>query len=242
VSSSAFTPVQYEQVYPPGIEHHFWNLARNRVILSKVCRFVPSGARLLEIGCGRGIVVEYLRAHGLDCLGCELASLEVPPHLAGVLFAGEDAFGLAPGLRREIGALLVLDVLEHLSDPEEFLRRALDAYPEATRVLITLPARPELWSNYDEYYGHVRRYTLAMACELSARLPLRVLECRHFFHTLYLPMRLGRALGSSRDVVFAPPRARGLHRLLSRALAVDQQLLPGGWPGTSIIAVFERRS
>jgi hypothetical protein len=48
------------------------------------------------------------------------------------------------------GAILLRDVVEHIEDAGTFLRDLLRAFPNARHVLIAVPARMELWSNYDE--------------------------------------------------------------------------------------------
>ena len=66
---SAVGPPQFENddfdlAYPPGIEYHYWNLARNHIIEHQLNAITSSGIRILEIGCGKGIVVDYLRRKG----------------------------------------------------------------------------------------------------------------------------------------------------------------------------------
>jgi hypothetical protein len=138
--------------------------------------------------------------------------------------------------------VLLLDVLEHLPDPAEMLRSLTLAFPELATVLVTLPARSELWSNFDEYYGHYRRYDTAMATHLLRSAGLTVVESSYFFHSLYWPMRLSVGLGSRRSLeMSAPkPRARLLHHALARVLEWDARLVPAGWSGTSVLAVARR--
>jgi len=238
LKGTAYDPVHYQEGYPEGIEHHFWNLARNHVILRRLRRYSVPSQRVLEIGCGRGIVVEYLRAHGIDCHGCELAAIEVPPTLCPWVRTACDAFELDAEQRRAADVLLLLDVIEHLDDPQDFLRRTLEAFPGAARLLVTVPARPELWSNFDHYYGHRCRFTLATLRELVGGLPLRELDCGYFFHALYPLMYLASRMGRDREVVLRAPRLATLHALLSRMLSLEERVLPPNWIGTSIVGSY----
>ncbi len=56
VTKTSFSDVQLAETYPPGIERHFWNHARTRILAATLRR--AGGAtgfrRVLEIGCGRG--------------------------------------------------------------------------------------------------------------------------------------------------------------------------------------------
>ena len=70
MTMSEYTIEQYAENYPPGIEHYFWNIARNAIIARALKRGRMDAWPLLDIGCGRGIVVEYLRSRGINCIGC----------------------------------------------------------------------------------------------------------------------------------------------------------------------------
>ncbi|MFH0901544.1 MAG: hypothetical protein V2A73_13030, partial [Pseudomonadota bacterium] len=65
---TAFRDDQYEAAYPAGIERHYWHQYRNALIRCKLG--APTADRcILEIGCGRGHVVDYLRRHGYESWG-----------------------------------------------------------------------------------------------------------------------------------------------------------------------------
>lgn len=182
--------------------------------------------------------MQYLRENGLDCRGCDLSPYQpVTPALGAVIRYGVDAVDLPAAEREAVATLLLLDVLEHLREPAAFLRRAVAAFPRLRRVLITLPARPELWSNYDAFYGHHRRYDRAAAAALATDAGLVPLRCRYFYHALYLAMALQRLLGIERQVAFQPVRGDALHRLVAAGLYLDDLCLPGALPGTSVMVV-----
>jgi hypothetical protein len=107
--------------------------------------------------------------------------------------------------------------------------------PALTHVLVTVPARMELWSDWDVHYGHFRRYELStLASELTGA-GLTVLSVRYFFHALYGPMFATR--GHRRATTIAAPKATRLHRSLGEAFVLEASLVPPWVPGTSIIAV-----
>ncbi len=104
----------------------------------------------------------------------------------------QDCLHLDAEFRRSVDALLLLDVLEHIEDDVGFLRAIGDGFPNSRALIVTVPARAELWSNYDTHYGHFRRYdrpTLATTLEAGG-FTLR--HQRYFFQELYLPMLLAR--------------------------------------------------
>ncbi len=231
---TAFSEDQYEEAYPLGVEAHFWHVARNATIADQVERAGMSRGPLLEIGCGRGIIVDHLRRRGIDCVGCDLARPPVASHLAAYVFPGCDFRLLSPERRASITGVLLCDVLEHLPVQGELLG-ALSAYfPSLRRILVTVPARSELWSEWDAHYGHFRRYDTRMLAEEIRGAGLELVTARYFFQALYPPMLLARRRRSTRS---AAPRALSFHRFLGKALFLEGRVVPRWVPGASLLAV-----
>ena len=243
-SGTGFTASEYASNYPDGMDRHFWNRARNRVIERRVRRALAvAPGRVLDIGCGRGIVVDHLRRWGVDCSGVEIS--QAPPLNAAVashLQMGCDIADLPADVRQIVRVGLLLDVLEHLPDPNTFLHRCRTILPGLKALVITLPARQELWSNYDEHYGHFQRHRLEDLPGLLLALPVRSLDTSYFFHGLYPPMLILNRLGCQRSFEFRPPGG-GLvgvvHRIMGGVFSLEDRLVPRRWPGTSLIALAE---
>src|SRR5262249_1716847 len=147
---AVFDEEQNANASPPGIEWLYWHRARNRIIHRKLRPCLRPDEQVLDIGCASGTVVAYLRERGGLCEGVDLAPRGyVVEGARGHVRQGVDAFADPPERRARFAALLLLDVLEHLPNPGEFLARCDESFPFAHHVLVTLPARPELWSTYD---------------------------------------------------------------------------------------------
>jgi hypothetical protein len=161
----------------------------------------------------------------------------VLPRIAEHLSLGSDAFELHPDLRRSFTVLTMLDVLEHLEDPRAFLARCAECFPNARHAFVTVPARMELWSNYDEYYGHELRYTRETLAALAGdRLRL---ECSgYFFHALYLAARAQKLVSKTRSLDITPPRRRTVHGALGWIFDREEALVDPRLPGTSLWASF----
>ena len=240
-AASAFTADQRSGAYPAGIGAHYWHLTRNRVVLGAL-RTAGAAAPVLDIGCGPGTTVRYLRERGLDCTGADLAHYEATdPDLARAVRYGQDVFALPAAERDRVRTLLLLDVLEHLPEPSAFLRRCVEAFPRVGHLVITLPARQELWSNFDAHYGHVRRYDRPSATALCRDAHLDVRRCDYFFHALYPAIALQRLVAVARTVEFAAVRHRRWHRLLAALLYRDAVWVPGAVPGSSLLLVTRPR-
>ena len=241
-SDGGFTTSEYASAYADGMERSFWNRARNQVIERRVRRALAvAPGRVLDIGCGRGIVVDHLRRSGVDCVGVEIS--KAPPLNADVapyLRVGRDIADLSAELTGAVRVALLLDVLEHLPEPNAFLHRCRNTLPALRALVITLPARQELWSNYDEHYGHYQRHRLEDLPGLLAGLPVRSLDTAYFFHGLYLPMLILTRLGRKRSSEFRPPGrgvAGAVHQVMGGVFSLEDRLVPRRLPGTSLIAL-----
>jgi SAM-dependent methyltransferase len=230
---TTYSADQYDQNYPPGIEHYFWNIARNAIIARSLKRSGMEGWPLLDIGCGRGIVVEHLRRRGMDCIGCDLAYAPIPDHLRSVVLAHTDFAELPIDRRQKIRGVLLCDLIEHLPEPIEFLHRIKTALPALERVLVTVPARRELWSNWDRHFGHFLRYDLRLLRETLDAAGFKPLFGGYFFHSLYLPAFLLR--GSRRSIAVNPPSSLWLHVIAGAAFRLEEMITPSVVPGTSAI-------
>jgi 2-polyprenyl-3-methyl-5-hydroxy-6-metoxy-1,4-benzoquinol methylase len=236
-----FDQKQFTSAFPIGLEAHYWNLVRNRMILDRVKRL--GGGCVLDVGCGPGIVVDYLRQQGVNCRGVELAPLNVSKHLNEFIRTGMAAQDLPKAERNSTDIIILGDVLEHLPEPAEFLRLLSDAFPNLKAFIIAVPARTELWSNYDIYYGHFRRYDLALARSTIASAGLTTIDAQYLFRLLYLPARLLLAITGRRPTeIKAPARiSKVAHKIISYLLLADAFGLPNALPGTSVLITASGR-
>lgn len=238
---TAYSAQQYEQNYPQGIGDYFWNLARNHVIADTLRAAGLTDQPMLEVGCSTGVVLRYLRARGMDCQGCELGLPPVAPEVMDHVHLGVDACDLPEDLRNRITVLLLCDVIEHVPEPEVFLGRLRGAFPNARHLLVTVPARREIWSNYDDYFGHFRRYDRPLLDRELAAAGWAPSTRRYFFHALYAVMAVLNLLGVKRGVDQSAPSRPGLHRLMAAMCRWEARLLPAALIGSSLIAVAQRR-
>jgi SAM-dependent methyltransferase len=235
MKSTTFTDEQYTRPFPPGVDAHYWHRARNRIIWRKLRPLLSASSRVLDIGCGPGIAVDFLRRRGIDCRGVDTGSPpNVVPGAASHLSLGADAFELPD--RDSFDVLMMLDVLEHLPDPRAFIAHARERFPNARHLFVTVPARMELWSNYDEFYGHERRYTRDALRELDG--PWRLVSSGYFFHALYVAARAAQLVSKTRSLDVHAPARRALHDAVGWLLDREEALAPSRLVGSSLWAVF----
>jgi SAM-dependent methyltransferase len=244
---TTFDAEQYAECYPPGIEHGYWSVARNWFIADALADAGRRGlwdgqGKILEIGCGTGIVVRFLREQGYDATGVELAAAPILPGVAAHVRTGVPAAALPPAEREQVGAILLLDVIEHIEHPDRFLAEIAGAFSNCRCFLLTVPARQEIWSNYDDHYGHYRRYDRISLASALWHAGLAPETPRYLFRPLYLAALLLTLLRRPRQTVLAAPRWPRAHRLLAGTLYwLERALAPfGALPGSSLIVLATR--
>ena len=215
--------------YPTGIENHYWSIARAKIISEAIDyaeRFGirKTSGRILEVGCGPGVVVKALRSMGYDVFGCELGTPVVRNEVKQYIKTGVFAENLDFSFRKSIETILLLDVIEHIQNDSDFLRHLLQSFPNCNSVIVIVPARPEVWSNYDSYYRHYRRYTTT-SLKLSINSSgLSSISMRYFFFSLYLAALMLKTLRIKRQVRLNTPGYPSIHRLVSAFLEIEGAL------------------
>ena len=104
----------------------------------------PTASRVIEIGCGSGATVRWLKQTGRieKAWGMELfesAALQARVHFDEVVVGDAEALieTVFPGLQFDL--MLCLDVLEHMVDPWRFLTRAQRLLAPGGRLIISVP-------------------------------------------------------------------------------------------------------
>lgn len=168
----AFAPdlARQGKSFKPGIfgelakreEKNFWFQYRNRLILWALQTYRPDYRSFFELGCGTGFVLLGIAGQNRDAT---LSGADV--FVAGLAFASQRL----PGVEllqmdgrhipyvAEFDALGAFDVLEHIDEDESVIAQIHAALKPNGTVLITVPQHAWLWSSFDEYACHVRRYS-----------------------------------------------------------------------------------
>jgi SAM-dependent methyltransferase len=214
--------------------------------LQRLQRIVPGG-RLLEIGCGRGQLLQEARRRGFVPAGIELS-----PHAAAVanraLGPGTVAVGgydTLDGTKATYEAAVLVDVVEHVPNPVTLLdaiHRVLE--PEGTLLLVT-PSVTSLtsrllgrrWMEYKpEHLCYFSPRTMRMALEKAGFESIEI-EPNHkvvslgYLHAHFqrFPVRLMTPLLALAVRIGPQPLVRRPLRLLaSGMLVIARRRKPGG--------------
>jgi SAM-dependent methyltransferase len=82
----------------------------------RLLRLIPPGGRLLDVGCGHGLLLDEARAAGFEAEGLEL-SRDAAAHARDVLGLTVHEHPLAQHTADPYDAIVLADVIEHLDDP-----------------------------------------------------------------------------------------------------------------------------
>lgn len=236
---TAFTDEEFDGIYPEGIERNFWHTCRNRFILEGLSPHLT----YMDVGSGRGVVTDYLYKHGVAIEGAELGDSNPMLNNTVPIHHKTDATELSLAQRLQIQALTFFDVIEHIEQPIPFLESMLAAYPNVTEMVFTVPARQEIWTNFDEFNRHFMRYNLTDMQRVVNSLGFRVVTNRYFFQSLYwLLFAKTRFSRANRDEQQRPPKGimAGIHRIIGNLMFWESKLLPKHWYGSSVFCVCRR--
>jgi len=240
----------YGRMYRDLYERHWWWRAREVEVLRWVRRLLPPGstqgqpAKILDIGCGDGLtwpqLAEFGRVEGIepDARLVDPAS----PRRAHIEIASFPA-----GRPRDTSydLVLMLDVLEHIEKDRSALERVASLLSEMGHLILTVPALPWLWSEFDVLNGHQRRYRRGDLRRLLLAAGLEVTHLRYYFVWTVLPLLARRLLfrsdaaGESRFLRVPPAPINRLLEVLSVAEHRLTERLPMPL-GSSLFAVARK--
>jgi SAM-dependent methyltransferase len=242
---------------PVSMEPHWFELAtsdhflirrRFEVLLRIGKGFLRPEWQFLEVGCGHGLLQRQLQTRaGLTVDGFDLC---LPALLRNEAERGQlyyyNIFDFAPAFAERYNVIFLFDVLEHIEDDVGFLKACLFYLKPGGRVIVNVPARMELFSNYDRMIGHVRRYTMQTLRQCGNSAGLSIETATYWGLPLY-PVALMRKIllrvannRSGLGMGFKPPGgalANSALGLLSQLEFIPQRVL-----GTSITSIFKKSS
>ena len=183
-------------------EHYWWHVAKRQLVVQLLQRYFPAPGVLVEGGIGSGRNLSEFQQLGYQVKGLDVMSeaVERGKQIGLNDVRQHDLERAWPWDAGSVQAVVLLDVLEHLADPVQALKNAAAALRPDGGLIVTVPAYPWLFSDWDKRLGHHRRYTAKLLKENVAAASLKIAYLSHW-NSFTLP-----------GAVFV----RGLDRLLSR--------------------------
>ncbi|MBI5153660.1 class I SAM-dependent methyltransferase [Candidatus Poribacteria bacterium] len=246
---------EYERMYELE-DSYWWFQGRLRIIRSVLERYLPArprSGRVLDVGCGTGLMLQTLAAW--RPIGLDFSRLALK-------FCGQrglhqtiqgDVVHL-PLADESLDLILALDLMEHVERDDLLIREFNRVLRPGGHLMITVPAHPCLWSDHDIALHHYRRYTytsLKKVLRLGRFQPVKYSYGIYFLHPIIVVFRrLQRLWQESTGIKHARPRThliplpRPINALLVRVLHLEAFLLRHfNLPqGTSLIALARKET
>lgn len=176
---------------------YWWLAGKYRIIDDVVGRLspvLPSPARILDLGCGPGNLLDFLRPRG-DIYGSDYSADALGFCLdRGYRRLFRADFHSLPISSESFDLVTCIDVVEHLKDDRRALQELHRILRPTGRLVLSVPAFQALWGDHDTLYGHYRRYTTSEVREKLAEAGFEVLRCTYFEPLFFLPLLVYRRL------------------------------------------------
>jgi SAM-dependent methyltransferase len=181
------TPCDAPKEYLDDI--YAWDEAR-RALVSKLLKRFNAAGTILDVGCGPGTVWPGFRCYAVDNNPDEIRKAREK----GIAAVCADARDMPFNARFRVGTVLMLDILEHMENPELAVREARRVLAVGGILIASVPLHPGLWSPHDKNVGHLRRYRPGELDTLLEREGFEVLY-RTCWNILGIPGALIRKAG-----------------------------------------------
>lgn len=168
---------------------YWWHVNKRRVVVRFLSLWAVTSGRLLEVGCGGGLLSAALTRDGWNVVAGDrnpeaLAFAREQGVRHAVAFDANAAWPVASG---RFDLVLMLDVLEHLADDAHAARELHRVLRPGGAALLTVPAHPFLFSDWDRLLGHYRRYRRAQLVSLVQNCGLKPLMVSYWNTVAFLP-------------------------------------------------------
>ncbi len=225
-------------------DRHWWYTARRKIIadlIRRECR-VPSGAQILELGCGTGHNLAMLSDFGhVEGLELDDEARALSEKRLGRKVMSSPLPELADVQDRHYDLIGAFDVIEHIEDDSAALTSIATKLKPTGKFIMTVPAHQWMWSAHDVVNHHKRRYSRGSLKRLIEGSPLK-LDRVGYFNSLLFPLavaeRAASKLRRKEDADVKLPSAP-LNAALEKIFETERYLvgrlpLP---PGLSLFAV-----
>lgn len=159
-----------------------WYFETRKNFISKYLTGINRGVRVLDIGCGDGMVKRLLP-------NCQVIGIDVEPAYTGALRGSAENL---PFRENRFDIVTCFDVIEHVPDQEKAIQEIKRVLKPGGLACLTVPLYPWLWSEHDEKVGHIRRYYPGELKEMLCKNGFIYVHDRLFFSILLPVVILAR--------------------------------------------------
>ena len=194
---------------------HWWWVANRRFALAAASRAAASGPHL-DADHQTGALLDAI-SHDLGgaAFGVTASAWDAGDARHPTVVASPLELALRDG---SVGSVFVVDRLEYFTEDEPALREAARVLRPDGVLVLTVPANPSLWTEYDVVLGHQRRYSPASIRAVLEREGFEVIDVAYFFAWL-TPITLVLARTPLRSLLLRDAeRSSFVHRRINTIL------------------------
>ncbi len=158
------------------VARHPWWHARARLTLAFLEKYqVHVPAEILDAGCGWGVTLKALEGRGYHAIGMDISRMTLEKlDSPGRQLIEADLTKPLPDGHPTYDAVLALDVIEHIDDDRAAVATLSELIKPGGLLILSVPALPEFFTEFDQIQGHRRRYTPETLARSLDSSPLRV--------------------------------------------------------------------
>lgn len=196
-----------------------------RARAKRIKKLIPPGGSVLDVGCGRGIMLAVLQKEGFKCFGVERSENSARSAIAsGVqVFAGD--LRDAPFDKESFDMITYWQVLEHLENPLQSLMRSFELLKPGGKLLLQVPdvdgfqsvLSTDHWFHLDPP-RHLWHFNSRSLDFIAAKCGFALLKRKHFsleYGPFGMLQSIMNMLGFKRDSLFG--MMMGMEKNLSAA-------------------------
>ncbi|MDO8555707.1 MAG: class I SAM-dependent methyltransferase [Nanoarchaeota archaeon] len=233
-------PAEYQAMYEVE-DTHAWFRAKREMLLLLLKKFSRPGAKILDVGCGTGVIASALAKNnavvGLDISAQALAFARKRDASISWIKGDAQAVKFKPN---SFDVVLASDVVEHVKDDVKALENMHRVLKPGGKVIITVPALEMLWGRDDDLVHHQRRYTRSSLKRVLRRAGFKV-DFLNYWNVLLFPAVLVYKWRNKEHSV--APVAGIMNKLAFGILKLDTWLIRHVWMpfGVSLVVVASKK-
>ena len=170
--------------YIVNSKNHWWHQARKKIVEEVIKKNLKKNINILNFGAGNGENIKMLSKYGFVFI--YEPHLETQKYLR-IKYKNKKKYKILNKLdNKKFDLIVLLDVLEHIKNDKNQIKKLTTNLSKKGHMLITVPAYQFLFSSKDAELKHFRRYNKNMIQKLFGQFSISRLTHYNFF--LFLPI------------------------------------------------------
>ena len=230
-------------------DENWWHEGRRKILCDIIrdIRGERKDLKILDVGCGPGgTTVSFLEFGTVVGTDFSASALKIASQkgIKNVLKSNL----LNPPFKNEIfDVITTLDVIEHINEDVEVLKKLQKLLKSDGCLIITVPAFQFLWSEHDVAVSHVRRYNISTLAKILHNSGFKIVRISYFVSFLFPLVAMYRILKKT-NVDKENPKPNMvkfpyiINKILEKIMKLENRLLKKiNFPfGTSIICIAKK--